>query len=48
MQEIIMHEDMLIFTHEREESEVQHLNTTGDQEAASYIYRVEQATRGEH
>ena len=32
-----MHEDMLIFTLEREESEVEHLNTTGDQEAASCI-----------
>ena len=42
-----MHEDMLIFTREREE-EVEHLNTTGDQEAASCIYPVEQAKRGEH
>ena len=42
-----MHEDMIIFTREREESEVEHLNTTGDQEAASCIHPVEQAKRGD-
>ena len=43
-----MHEDMLIFTREREESEVDHLNTACDREAASCIYPVEQAKCGEH
>ena len=43
-----MHEVMLIFTAEGEESEVECLNTIGDQEATSRIYPVEQTKHGEH
>ena len=43
-----MHEVMLIFTGEGEESEAECLNTIGDQEAAPRIYIVEQTKHGEN